>query len=71
MEFDSDSLLRQVAEENQKRIDDLRCPVHGEAPRIEFLSSAGSIAETNLHTCCEVLTAMVHERLGVEKDTTS
>jgi hypothetical protein len=46
-----------------RKLDDLRCPVHGQAPRLRFEGSSLRDVAIRMSGCCDRLIALANQRI--------
>jgi hypothetical protein len=56
--------LEDFQERTAQKLSDLRCPVHGQPPRLRFRGSTLREITIQLSGCCDVLLSLANQRIA-------
>jgi len=56
--------LEEFRERTAQKIRDLRCPVHGQPPRLRFRGSTLREITIQMSGCCDVLLSLANQRIA-------
>ena len=56
--------LRDFAERTAEKVSGLRCPVHGQAPRVRFLGTTLRDVNIQMSGCCQELIGLANRRIA-------